>query len=51
MLPEFWSVALGSDYWELIVQNPAQIIDVEGQPGFSGDVEWLDVDVCTGDSE
>lgn len=42
---------LESDYREFIVQNPAQITGVEGQPGFSGYVEWLCVAVCTGDSE
>lgn len=46
-----WSLVLGSDYQEFIVQTPAQIIGMERQTGSSGDVEWLCVNVCTGGSE
>lgn len=51
MLPELWSLELGSDYQEFIMHTPAQIIGMEGQPGFWGDVEGLCVDVCTDDPE
>lgn len=39
ILPESWSLVLGSDYQMFFVHTPAWMIGMERQPGFSGDVE------------
>lgn len=41
LCPEFSSLVLGRDYQMFFVCTPAQMIGMEGQPGFSGDVEGL----------